>query len=147
MCRGIRLNPPLIYPGAFPKIVGDLDGVDAGLLPPSFLVAGAMNFTVMGAAKRDSEFIARLAAKRARLHKSDVMGVRRLAAAQEARLLGHETKMVPVAIATWRGHREHTLIDGLGRIGSGLIFGADLLATSTRVFKILRWRPRHFRTP
>jgi hypothetical protein len=98
----VGLNSPLVYAGVLPKLTGDLDRVDAGLLPPGFLVAGAMNRTVMRAAQWDDEFIARLAAERARLHKSDVVRVRRLAAAQEARLLGHQTKMVPVAIAAWR---------------------------------------------
>jgi hypothetical protein len=56
----VGLNSPLVYAGVLPKLTGDLDRVDAGLLPPSFLVAGAMNRTVMRAAQWDDEFIARL---------------------------------------------------------------------------------------
>jgi hypothetical protein len=39
------------------------------------LVSGPVNRPVVGAAQRDSELIAGLAAQRPRLHKSDVMGV------------------------------------------------------------------------
>jgi hypothetical protein len=47
-----------------------------------------MDRAMMRSAERHRELVARLAAQRARLHKSDVMGVRRLAAAQQAGLLG-----------------------------------------------------------
>jgi hypothetical protein len=43
------------------------------------------------AAERHRELIARLAAQRARLHKSDVMGVGGLAAAQQAGLLRNKS--------------------------------------------------------
>jgi hypothetical protein len=119
----------------FPKLAGDLERVDASLLPPGLLVADAMNRAVMRAAQRDGEFIASLAAERARLHESDVVRIRRLAAAQEARLLGHKSKMVPVAIAARRSHREHALIDALGLIGIGLIGSADLRVTSVGSFR------------
>jgi hypothetical protein len=56
--------------GEFPKLAGDFERVDAGLLPPGFLVTGPMNCAMMGAAKRNGEFIAGPAAKRPRLHKS-----------------------------------------------------------------------------
>jgi hypothetical protein len=69
---------------------------------------------VMGAAKRDREFIARLAAQRPRLHKSDVMGLRGFAAAQYAGLLGYEPQVFLVALALWRADGEHALIDPSG---------------------------------
>ena len=97
-------------------------------LPPSLLIADAVNRAVMGATKRDREFIARLAAERARLHESQVMGVGRLAGAEEARLLGDEPKMLLVAVATRRANGEHALVDPAraGR-GSVLALAADLL--------------------
>jgi hypothetical protein len=98
----VGLYSPLVYAAAFPKLAGDLKGINASLLPPGLLVAGTMRRAVMRAAKGDGEFIAGLAAKRARLRESDVVGIRGLAAAQEARLLGHKPKMIPVAIAAWR---------------------------------------------
>ncbi len=57
----------IIEPGLSPELTGDLDGVDAGRLPPGSLVAGAMHCTMMDTAERHGEFIAGLAAERARL--------------------------------------------------------------------------------
>src|SRR5262249_44701625 len=76
----LGLNPSLIDAGVLPELTGDLDRIDAGLLPPGFFVAGAMHRPMMGTAERDGKFIACFAAKRVRLHKSDVMRIRGLAA-------------------------------------------------------------------
>jgi hypothetical protein len=53
----------IIEPGLSPELTGDLDGVNAGRLPPRLLVAGAMDGAVMRAAERDGEFVARFAAE------------------------------------------------------------------------------------
>jgi hypothetical protein len=107
--------------------------IDASLLPPGFFVARAMHRAVMRSAERDSEFIAGFAAERARLHKSDVMRIRRLAAAQQARLLHYKAKVVPVAIAARRRHPEHALIDAdLTNIRL-----ANLLSTSATTFRTI----------
>jgi hypothetical protein len=37
----------IVEPGLLPELTGDLDGIDASGVPPSLLVAGAMNRTVM----------------------------------------------------------------------------------------------------
>ena len=74
-------NTPVAYSGAFPKITSHLHGFDAGLFPPGLLVADPMQRAMMRAAKRDHEFITGFAAQRARLHKSEVMGIGRLPAA------------------------------------------------------------------
>src|SRR5262249_26836168 len=103
-------------------------------LPPGFFVTGAMHRAVMRAAERDGKFIARFAAERARLHKSNVMRIRGFAATQQARLLHHKAKVVPVAIAAGRRHREYVLIDG-HLIGAGFIRLANLLATCAQTFK------------
>jgi hypothetical protein len=76
-----------VHPGEFPKLAGDLEGVDAGSLPPGLLVTGAVHRAVMGAAKRNGEFITRLATECPRLHESQVMRIGRLAGTQEARLV------------------------------------------------------------
>jgi hypothetical protein len=52
-----------------PELAGDLNGVNAGGLPPGLLVARAMDRAMMRPAERHREFIARLAAERARLNK------------------------------------------------------------------------------
>src|SRR6266566_5201946 len=109
--RRLWLHPSLIDAGAFPKFAGDLDWIDASLLPPGFFVTGAMHRAVMRAAERDGEFIACFAAERARLHKSDVMRIRGLAAAQQAGLPHHKAKMIPVAIAAGHRNPQETLID------------------------------------
>src|SRR5262245_3478714 len=117
----------------FPKFAGDLDWIDASLRPPGFFVTGAMGRAVMRAAERDGKFITCFAAKRARLHKSDEMRVRGLAATQQAGLLHHKPKVVPVAIAARRGHREHALIDA-NLISAGFIDPVNLVTTSAETF-------------
>src|SRR5262249_8353707 len=127
------LNPSFVDAGVLPELTGDLDWIDAGLLPPGFFVAGAMHPVVMRAAERDGKFIARFAAERPRLHKSDVMRIRGLAAAQQARLLHHKAKVVPIAIAAGRGHRERALIDA----DLMSIRLANLLSTSAGTFRTI----------
>src|SRR5262245_45233594 len=79
-----------------------------------------MHRTVMSPTERDRELIADLAAKRARLGKSEVVGIRGLAAAEEARLLGDVAQMLAVAIAPRRREREDALVDAvrLTRVGA-----------------------------
>ena len=65
----------IIEPGLSPQLTGDLHGIDAGRLPPSLLVAGAMNRAVMRAAKRDGELVAHFAAERPRLQEAKMMRI------------------------------------------------------------------------
>ena len=111
---------PIIESGLSPELTGDLNGVDAGRLPPGLLVAGAMDRAVMRAAERDGEFVAGFAAERPRLEIAKMMRIGLFAAAYEARLLGNVAKVLPVAIATRCSHREDTLVDALrsSRIGA-----------------------------
>jgi hypothetical protein len=62
----------------FPELPGDFDWVDTCGAPPCSLVARAMNRAVVDSAERHREFVARLAAERARLYVPKMMGVRRL---------------------------------------------------------------------
>jgi len=101
----------IIEPGLPPELTGDLDGVDAGRLPPRLLVAGAMNRTVMHAAERDGEFVAHLAAERPRLQVAKMMRIGLLAATDETRLLGNIAKVLPVAIAPRGSDCEDALVD------------------------------------
>ena len=116
MRRAVGLNPPLIDAGVFPQLAGDLDWIDAGRLPPSSLVAGAMDRAMMDTAERHGEFIAGLAAERARLQVAQVMRVGWLAAADEAWLLGDRAKVLPVAITPWCGNGEDALVDAVGLV-------------------------------
>src|SRR5262245_25866326 len=80
-------------------------------------------------AERDSELITDLAAQRTGLGKSEVVGVRGLAAAHEARLLRDIAKVLPVAIAPRRRDCQHALIDA-HLISAGFIRLANLLTTN-----------------
>ena len=110
----------IIEPGLSPELAGDLERVDASRLPPGALVAGAMNRAVMGAAERDGEFIADLAAERPRLQVAKMMRVGWFAAADQARLLGDKAKVFLVAIATWCRNVEDAFVDAVGRSRSPL---------------------------
>ena len=69
-----------------------------------------MNRPVMAAAERHRELVAGLAAERARLHEAQMVGIRRLAAAQQARLLGDKSQVLLVAIAAGRAPPSSTLL-------------------------------------
>src|SRR5215471_8459416 len=97
----------IIESGLSPELTGDLNGIDAGRLPPGLLVAGAMDGAVMRAAERDGEFIARFAAERPWLQVTKMMRIGLFAAADEARLFGDITKVLPVTIAPRGCKDEH----------------------------------------
>ena len=58
-----------------PELAGNVDGVDPGLLPPGGFIAHPVYQSMMDAAERDREFIARFAAQGARLHVAKMMRV------------------------------------------------------------------------
>ena len=89
----------IIESGLSPELTGDLNGVDAGRLPPGLLVAGAMDGAMMRATERDGEFFARFAAERPRLQVAKMMRIGLFAAADETRLLGDITQVLRVTIA------------------------------------------------
>jgi hypothetical protein len=125
----LGLNPPLIDAGVFPQVAGDFDWIDAGGLPPSSLIAGAMDRAMMNTAERHGEFIAGLAAERARLQVAQVMRVGWLATADEAWLLGDTAKVLPVAIPPRCGNGEDALVDA-GRLPWVCIGGDGFLKRS-----------------
>ena len=90
-----------------------------------------MHGTMMPATERERELSADLAAERARLSESQVVGIRGLAAADEARLLGDITKVLPVAIATRGSDREDALVDALRLARVGAFRGDIHLGYST----------------
>ena len=73
-----------------------------------------MHRPMMPSAERDRELIADLAAERARLGKSEVVGVRGLAAADDACLLSDVAQMLAVAIPTRYSNRKDALVDASG---------------------------------
>ena len=120
----------IIEPGLSPKLTGDFDGVDTGRLPPGLLVAGAMDRAVMRAAERDGEFVARFAAERPRLQVAKMMRIGLFAAADETRLLGNITKVLPVTIAPRCSNGEDTFIDAVDRRRVAAFGRAPLLRTN-----------------
>src|SRR5262249_34374490 len=106
----------IIESGLSPELTGDLNGVDAGRLPPGLLVADAMDRAVMRAAERDGEFVAGFAAERPRLQVAKMMRIGLFAAADETRLLGNITKVLRVTIAPRYRSNEHPLVDAVGLI-------------------------------
>ena len=110
----------IIEPGLPPKLTGGLDWVDAGILPPRGFIADPVHQSMMNAAERHRELVARLAAQGPRLHETKMMWVGRLATAEEAGLLGDVAKVRFVAIAAGSGNRERTFVDAGGLIITGI---------------------------
>src|SRR5579871_5043046 len=94
-----------------PKPAGDLHWVDASITPEGVFVAATMQDAVMDAAERYRKFIAHLAAERGRLRETDVVRIARFASADEARLLGDEPEVVPVAQSPRLAEGEGALVD------------------------------------
>src|ERR1700756_2597810 len=82
-----------------PKPKRDRERINIDPLPPGGLVTVPVNFAVMGTAHWNREFVANLAAHRARLCKADVVGVRGRATAHKARLGGNKLTVGLVAYA------------------------------------------------
>ena len=99
--------------GFVPERLGNAERIDADCLPPSLFVADAVDFAVMHPAEWDRELIARFAAERARLRIAQMMGIRRLTAADQASLPGDVAQVILVAVAPWLGNREGALFRGL----------------------------------
>jgi hypothetical protein len=128
----------IIEPGLSPKRAGNLNGIDAGRLPPSLLVAGAVHGAMMRAAERDGEFVARFAAERPRLQVAKMMRIGWFAAAHETRLLGDIAKVFPVAVPTRGRDREGAKACAFGkhkRSENGNNYGRWLSALSHAAFE------------
>jgi hypothetical protein len=93
-----------------PELAGDLDWIDPSCFPLGLLVAGTMNLAVVDPAERYGEFVADLAGERPRLGEPQVVRIRGLAAADQARLLGNEAQVLAVAIAPRRRHGKDALV-------------------------------------
>jgi hypothetical protein len=89
-----------------PQARGNDQGIDSLSLPPDALVAATVKLTMMQPADRDGEAIADPPPHCPLLRELDVMGIRRGATADEARLAGHKPQMV--AIALGYGFADHS---------------------------------------
>ena len=95
-----------------------------------------MHRPMMPPTERDRELIADLAAERTGLGETEVVGIRRLAAAHQTRLLGDVAKVLPVAIAPRGRNREDALVDAL-RLTSVSTFGGHLGPANLRDWRIV----------
>ena len=84
-------------PRALPKAERRCFGINVDQRPPCFLVHLAIELAMMDAAKRDSELVADLAAKGARLHEPEMVGIAGLPTTHEARQRGDEIEVFFVA--------------------------------------------------
>jgi hypothetical protein len=98
-------------PSTAPERASNVDGIDSSLFPPCALVTGAMNLTMVDAAKRDDEFIAHLAAQRTWLHEAQVVRIGMLSPTNQTRLFSNKPQMFFVAMATWFGDHKNALVD------------------------------------
>ena len=101
----------LILTRAAPQRASNANGVDASLVPPRALVAGAMNLAVVDAAERDHEFITHPPAQRSWLHEAEVVGIGMPSPANETRLFSNKPQMLFVAMASRLCNRNNALVD------------------------------------
>jgi hypothetical protein len=85
--------------------------INASFFPPLRFIAAAVDFAMVTAAERNSELIADLAAKCPALHKPEMMGIGRLSPADQARMLGDRSDVIPVTRPTGFGHGKHAFVD------------------------------------
>jgi hypothetical protein len=97
--------------GLLPQLPSYEERIKAIGLPPCGFVSVSMENAMMGPTERDRIFVADPAAERARLGKSQMMGVAGPPAANEAWLLGHELKVCAVAVASRLAQRKRALVD------------------------------------
>jgi len=71
-CHAVATS--LISALLFPKLSGNLDRVDAHLLPPGYFISRSMNRAMVLSAERDSVFVAHLTTESTRLHEAQMMG-------------------------------------------------------------------------
>ena len=87
--------------------------------PPGGFVAAAVNLAMMSPAQRHRELIADLAPQGSALREAQMMGIRRLPAANEAGLLRHISDVVAVTNPAWLRQRQGALVDRrVDRLGS-----------------------------
>ena len=80
-----------------PKLISNTFRLNTELCPPSHFVTGLMHVAMMGTTERHRELIADLEAEAPRLREAQVVGIRRLAATNDAGLRCNKLAMAFVA--------------------------------------------------
>jgi len=88
--------------------------INTHLFPPVRFIATAVDLAMMATTQGDRELIA---------DKSQMMGVRRAATADQTRLLGDQSNVLPIANSSRRRQRKHAFVY---RNGSPSLFGPIL---------------------
>ena len=76
-----------------PQSLGDRQGIDFQIFPPSHFIAGLMQLPMMAPAEGYSELVADFEAERSRLRKPQMMRIGWLPAADQAGLRGDKPQM------------------------------------------------------
>ena len=97
-----------------PQCAGPDDWINTGIPPPRGFVAAVMHLAMVSTTQWDGELIADLAAKGPALGKSEVVGIRGSATANQTRVLGDSFDVVSVTNPTWFRKAQHALINCLG---------------------------------
>src|ERR1700747_2075170 len=82
-----------------PKVRRNGQRIDPLTFPPGALVAAPVQLTMMQPADRNGEAVAHFPPHRPLLRELDVMGIRRGASADQARLGGDKFQMIAIAVA------------------------------------------------
>ena len=101
-----------------------------------------MDLSVVHAAERDREFIARLAAERPRLRISKMMGIGWLTAADEARHLDDRSQVLTVSVAAGCSDRKGAFVYGSCRIALA-VFGRAQASAIIRHDPLCDWSADH----
>lgn len=122
----------MLSPALFPQPLGDLERIDAHIVPPGSFVAFLVELIVMLAAEGDRERVADLTAHGPRLGKADVMGIGGRRPAEKARLGCHEAQMLLVSDTGRLRQGEGALLDPMRAgerhavpIGAGRVRGVN----------------------
>jgi hypothetical protein len=98
-----------------PKLASNRQGIYSMALPPFHFIAAPVQLVMMDTAERHREFVAHLHGEPALLGKGQMVRVRRLPAADHARLVGHLQQMVSIAQAPFGSDRQGRLVDARPR--------------------------------
>jgi hypothetical protein len=100
-----------VEPGSLPQLAGDEHRIDFVCLPPSRFVTVSVQRAMVTPAQRDCVFVAHSTADSSWLGKTEMMGVARPSATDQAWLRRHESEVRAVAVAAWFAQRESAFVD------------------------------------
>jgi hypothetical protein len=97
--------------------------INSGVSPPCGFVAASMNLAMVSSTQGDGELIAHLTAECTDLRNSEVVGIRWLSPANQARVVGDSLGVIPVANLPRLGQGQLAFIDPLWacKTGSSLV--------------------------